>query len=159
MSASLGTWNSGILPGIFTLDNVADDVHHSNLSLSQDHRDFGKTGLDAALLNSKGFGGNNATAVVLGPHVAEEMLAKKHGEKTLTDWKKKREATIETANAWDSETTKGNNNPIYHFGKGVLDGETEDIQITDQSIQITGFEKSVDLKIPSAYPDMNIKKD
>ena len=36
--------------------------------------------MDIAFINSKGFGGNNATATVLSPKVTMQMLAKRHGD-------------------------------------------------------------------------------
>ncbi|NRB42646.1 MAG: beta-ketoacyl synthase, partial [Pseudomonadales bacterium] len=79
--SSLGMWNSGLFPGITTIDHLADDVHASHLNLSAEHTEVGKTGMDVGIINAKGFGGNNATATLLAPHIVEKMLAKKHGAK------------------------------------------------------------------------------
>src|SRR5690606_12915003 len=75
--ASLGVWKYGIIPGILTTERIADDVHQDNLQFLLQHKEVGVTGMDAVLLNSKGFGGNNATASILAPHVAMRMLNKK----------------------------------------------------------------------------------
>src|SRR5690606_13710675 len=57
LSISLGTWKYGYIPGIATMDKVADDVHTSNLRFEQDHIEVGADNLDSILLNAKGFGG------------------------------------------------------------------------------------------------------
>ena len=65
--STLGTWQHGIIPGITTIDKVADDVEHSNLSISCQHTHVKQHNLDVAILNAKGFGGNNASGVVASP--------------------------------------------------------------------------------------------
>ncbi|PVZ72145.1 hypothetical protein [Pelagibaculum spongiae] len=53
-----------------------------NISSKHQQRDD----IQAALLNAKGFGGNNATALVLTPSKTKQMLKKRHGEQMLADW-------------------------------------------------------------------------
>ena len=74
--ASLGVWQEGIIPGIVTSDAIADDVHQSHLDFMLQHREVGTEDMDAVFINSKGFGGNNATAAVMAPHVVRNMLRK-----------------------------------------------------------------------------------
>ena len=67
--SALGTFKYGILPGIKTIDKVADDVHQQRLSIS--NRDMRQDKpLEVCFINSKGFGGNNASGVVLSPRIA-----------------------------------------------------------------------------------------
>ena len=70
-------------PGIATIDHVASDVHDSHLAIQAAHHEVGIEGIDTVLLNSKGFGGNNASAVLMGPHVANQLMLKKHGAKAM----------------------------------------------------------------------------
>ena len=83
LASALGTFKYQIVPGIKTIDAVADDVHQQHLRIS--NRDLMRSDdpLEVCFINSKGFGGNNASAVVLAPSVVERMLRKRHGEATF----------------------------------------------------------------------------
>ena len=76
MSALLGIWESGWVPGIGSIDKLADDVQTDRLSFAL--RDVETAECSYALVNSKGFGGNNATATVLSPDVSRALLEKRH---------------------------------------------------------------------------------
>ena len=81
LSASLGMWRYGIIPGIASTESIAADVNQDNLDFLLEHRDVGNEGMDAVLINSKGFGGNNATASILAPHRLAHAREKAwHGE-------------------------------------------------------------------------------
>ncbi|HET8705576.1 MAG TPA: beta-ketoacyl synthase, partial [Pseudomonadales bacterium] len=151
MMASLGVWKHGLIPGIFTLDAIADDVHHSNLDLKQAHHEVGVTGMDSVLLNSKGFGGNNATAVILAPHVAEAMLTKKHGAAKFTQFKKNQEQTVSRANSYEQTAILGDLTPIYEFGHNVVEGEQ--LALSAKEIRIPGFEQAVSLAVENPYSE------
>ena len=49
--------------------------------------------LEVCFINSKGFGGNNASGVVLSPRIAEKMLRKRHGQAAFAAYVEKREQT------------------------------------------------------------------
>lgn len=93
--SELGTWRYGIVPGLASIEAVADDVHSSQLHLSTEHLNRGAKSLNIAFLNAKGFGGNNATATVLAPHIAEQLLERKHGMSQIQKWRDKVEGTRE----------------------------------------------------------------
>ena len=82
-TSALGTWQYGWIPGIATIDEPAEDVHHSHLRIAPEHIEVDPTSLDMALVNSKGFGGNNATGLLLAPHVAREIIAGRHGKAAM----------------------------------------------------------------------------
>ena len=75
-------WEQGIIPGITTTQSVAEDVFDENLKFLLDHREISEGEIDSVFINSKGFGGNNATAAVLSPAITKKMMLKKH-EKVL----------------------------------------------------------------------------
>ena len=81
--ASLGIWNDGIIPGITTIDEIADDVHNSHVDYLLKHKEVDPETIDSSFINSKGFGGNNATAAILSPFVVKDMLAKRHGKDAM----------------------------------------------------------------------------
>jgi acetoacetyl-[acyl-carrier protein] synthase len=152
LASALGTWRYGWIPGIGTIDKIADDVHDSNLDFITRHREIDPASMDAVLLNSKGFGGNNATGLVLSPFVARSMLEKKHGTRAYTEYLKRNEAVSMAAQDYDEQSSLGNVAPLYEFGKSVVEGQ--DLSISDREIRIPGFEKAVDLDLPNPYPDM-----
>jgi acetoacetyl-[acyl-carrier protein] synthase len=153
IAASLGAWHHGIIPGVTTVDRIADDVHHSHLDILLNHREFDPTQMDAALINSKGFGGNNATAAILAPHVTLSMLAKKHGKARLTAHANLNEAVREQTAAYDAATSTGKNALIYNFGVGVVEGDQ--LGLTDQAITIPGLSQPINLNVANPYEDMS----
>ena len=152
LAAILGTWQYGLIPGIATLDKVAEDVHQSNLYFSRDHIEIDTESHCAALINSKGFGGNNGTGVIISPQATRRMLESKHGRKKMTDHQKASVAVTEHADLYDQDAIKGLTSPIYRFGEGVL--EEKDLHLTERSIKVPGFKKRIRLDVPTPYPDM-----
>ncbi len=150
--ASLGVWHDGIIPGIVTSEQIASDVHQSHLDFILQHREINPSDMDSVFINSKGFGGNNATAAVLGPHVVEKMLAKKHGKQSMNNHGKLNEAVREKTLAYDESMIKGENSAIYNFGVGVIEGEQ--LTISRDSIAIPGQPNEVSLQVPNPYDDM-----
>jgi len=149
--ASLGVWHDGIIPGIVTSQTIADDVHIDNLDFMLEHREIDPTAVDSVFINSKGFGGNNATAAVLAPHITRQMLERKHGKDALVQHAKLNEAVNERIAAYDDSMIAGENSAIYQFGVGVIEGE--ELKITSSSISIPGQENEVSLDVPNPYSD------
>ena len=152
LAAVLGAWQDGWIPGITTIDELADDVHHSNLNFSRVHVEMDPQLMAAAFINAKGFGGNNATGLILSPHQTHEMLRKKHGGNAMKAHAERNESVCEAIADYDQQMTAGNIPPIYQFGQGVLEGE--DLSITEDSISIPGFEQAVSLALNNPFPDM-----
>jgi len=153
IAASLGAWEHGIIPGIKTVEQLADDVHHSHLDILLDHRQFDPAQMDATLINSKGFGGNNATATILSPSVTRKMLETKHGKSRLLA-RDERNAAVETSIAqYDAATTAGQNALIYNFGVGVIEGAQ--LTLSDQAINIPGLAQPISMVVPNPYEDMS----
>jgi acetoacetyl-[acyl-carrier protein] synthase len=149
--ATLGVWAHGIIPGIKTIDHIAGDVHDSNLQISSEHLQVGVEGIDSAILNAKGFGGNNASAPVFGPHIALRMLSKQRGEKTMTAWRARNEAVRERAQQYDDAACSGDINTIYKFDHGVL--HAGDLDFSKHAIAVPGFGHPVNLDFESPFSD------
>ena len=149
ITSTLGTWTHGVIPGIQTIDHIADDVYAENLRIAPEHLEVEPEAMDAALVNSKGFGGNNATGVVLSPSTTRRILDKRHGSKALTKASKKRESVVQRAWEYDQLATKTNPKAIYRFGQNVLEGE--DLKVSSVGIQIPGYQKDVDLEVDNPY--------
>ena len=149
---SLGVFKHGVIPGIKTIDKVADDVFDERLNISTTDIDKGAGNVDVAFLNSKGFGGNNATAIVLSPQVVNTMLAKRYSTEQIAAYESRREQVREKARAYDIAATQGNFDTIYHFGKDLID--ENEIQMTDKEIRIPGFSNPIDLNLSNRFKDM-----
>ncbi len=148
---SLGVWNDGIIPGIVTSEVIADDVHQTNLDFMLQHREVGPEAMDATLINSKGFGGNNATAAILAPHIVRKMLTKKHGNSAMAAHQALNEQVQDRVEAYDESMIQGENSTIYNFGVGVIEGE--ELQISETDISIPGQKNPVSLDVPNPYED------
>lgn len=148
--SALGTFRYGVIPGIKTVDKFADDVFKDHIALS--HSDVRRDDLEVCFINSKGFGGNNATGVLLSPAVAEKMLRKRHGEAAFADYQVRREATREAARQYDEAATQGRFDIIYNFGSDMIDEQA--IEISDQGIQVPGFSQTIAYKKDERFSDM-----
>ena len=149
---SLGVWQDGILPGITTSQAIADDVYQEGLSFQLQHQMYGKDYFDAALLNSKGFGGNNATAVLLSPQQAMKMLSKRYNEEQLAAYQEKNAEVAAEAESYNQAMIRGESLPIYKFGFNVLGGE--ELEITDKHISLPGYDMPVDLQLDNEFADL-----
>ena len=152
LTSALGTFADHIIPGISTIDRVAEDVHTDRLHFPLAHEAVEPGSLDAVLLNSKGFGGNNATGLVLSPEQTRRMLEARHGAGALTRWQRKNEAVSEASREYDAAMGEALQAPIYRFGEGVVDGL--DLTLSDASITIPGFANPVNLTMANPFEDM-----
>ena len=116
------------------------------------HVQFDPTQMDGAFINSKGFGGNNATALVLSPTVTLKMLERKHGAAAMKAYRRRNEPVKARLADYDARMSRGEVAPIYQFGEGVL--EAEDLTITDTQIRVPGYARPIDLDLGDPYPDM-----
>lgn len=148
---SLGIFNQGILPGIKTIDSIAEDVEAERLSFACHDRQLDHP-MDVVFLNSKGFGGNNATASVLSPQMTTKMLTKRHGERAMSNYKDKLEATQEQANGYHESYLRGDYRVKYHFGEQML--AEDQIELDDEHIQLPKYGKAIDLSDKNPYSDM-----
>lgn len=151
LAASLGVWKYGWIPGIKTIDHIASDVYQSNLNILMDHQYVGEKGIGmkAAILNSKGFGGNNASALVLSPHETMELLVSRHGEKAIGAYHKKNKPILARSQQIDAETCQGQERIIYSFGETVMDGSS--VSMTPTSITLSAFGQSIELPNVNPY--------
>ena len=153
LAAILGQWQYGIVPGITTVDHLAADVHTAHLRFPFDHVQAEVDSYVGAFVNSKGFGGNNATGFFLSPHRTRAMLEHRWGVSAMREWATRNIDVAAQATAYDESACNGTNSAIYQFGEGVLDGS--DLQFDANSITIPGFGQPVQLNMPNPYADMS----
>lgn len=147
--ATLGAFADGWIPGIFTLDQVAHDVHRRHLRFSQSHVECGRDAMAACLVNAKGFGGNNATALLLAPGEAHAMLQRRHGGQALRDWERRLDANRPALEAAEALADRGTPRMHYRFGEGVVAGE--DLAITPGGLLLPGLDAAAGFGAEGAY--------
>jgi acetoacetyl-[acyl-carrier protein] synthase len=113
--------------------------------------------LDVAILNAKGFGGNNASVALLSPQLSENMLKGRHGDKAWQAYLGRREQVQAAAAAYDDAACETGFNVHYQFGENVLDGG--DLDLTRSGISIKGWAEKVALDFESPYASWLPKQD
>jgi len=150
MAMALGVFSDNIMPGVTTIDKVADDVHSDRLNIATDHWHCGD--MDVAFINSKGFGGNNATAVVLSAKVTMTMMNKRYGEEAMDEYQQKLALVEQAQNEYRKRANQGEFNLIYKFGEGLLDENS--IEINEDSLSFTEFKHKIALPAENPFSDM-----
>ena len=141
---SLGTWDKGVIPGIHSTDQIADDVYNSNLNILMEHKIEDPSYFEAAFLNAKGFGGNNASALILSPDKTKMILEEKFSHSKMKSYHAKLVATKKETEKHNRSCLKGRYNVTYKFNENVLQGET-DVEIKKDSIRLKGFSQPIKL--------------
>ncbi|MAT49728.1 MAG: beta-ketoacyl synthase [Porticoccaceae bacterium] len=149
--AAIGAMRHGVVPGIKTGRAIAEDVYRDHLNIPLADLDLGAEALDGTFINAKGFGGNNATGVLLSPRRSESMLARRYSHQ-WSDYLKRREATRERARGYEQDADRGELRVIYRFGEGMI--ADEQVAITDREITVPGFGCPIPLTDPNPYDDM-----
>ena len=152
ISTTLGIWHHGILPGITTIAGIAADVRQDHLAFSTEHREVDIAEQKYAIINSKGFGGNNASASLMSPLATKRMLQTRYSGQAWKKWEQANERVRERQQAYDDGMIAGTVSPVYKFDHGVLgDG---DVEVGAQ--QLTIGRHTVRLDQVSPYDDMKI---
>ena len=149
--AALGTFKYDLIPGIKTITQVASDVHQQRARFPLQVLDVSATKMDVAFINSKGFGGNNATAVVLSPRKVDSMLAARYGDK-FQDYLLQREKTRAAAADYAERADAAELNVIYRFGDDLINDA--EVTISRRELRLPGFAQSVLFKTENPWPDM-----
>ena len=150
--SSLGIFDSGIFPGVNTIDHIADDVHHSHLNIPMQHVEVGEQGLDIGVINAKGFGGNNASATLIAPHIVNKMLDNRYSSSELLQHSLLNEGVREQAQGYDEKALSGDPQTIYKFDHGVCDENS--VHFEGDTLSIDGFEQPVSLNVTSVYANL-----
>ncbi|MEP6390714.1 MAG: beta-ketoacyl synthase [Halioglobus sp.] len=152
ITATLGSWACGLIPGITTIDGLADDVKAQHLAFSREHREIDPEQQRYAIINAKGFGGNNATATMLSPSIVNRMLQARYSRSEWTAWERANETVREAQETYDNEVIAGDMGPVYKFDHGVL-GDN-DVELNEHEVIVDG--RSVSLDLESPFDDMHV---
>jgi acetoacetyl-[acyl-carrier protein] synthase len=150
--SALGCFKYGIIPGIKTIDSPAEDVYQQHLSFATHDRRVDPQALEVCFINSKGFGGNNASALVLAPQVVERMLRKRYGEAAFAAYCARREQTRAAAREYDQQALQGQLQIIYNFGHDLIDDQK--IELGSEGVKVPGFAQPLLFKQDDRYSDM-----
>jgi acetoacetyl-[acyl-carrier protein] synthase len=108
--------------------------------------------MDIAFINSKGFGGNNATATLFSPAVTLAMMEKRHGSEAIASYQAKAEIVEQARIKYQTLADNGDFQIIYRFGDGTL--MDDDVNITDEDISVSGFANKIVLPATNPFADM-----
>ncbi|WP_277749123.1 beta-ketoacyl synthase [Serratia plymuthica] len=139
--SSLGTFKYGILPGIKSVDQISPQVNDARLLIPTQDRPLSADQAQIAFINSKGFGGNNATGVVYSPQLTAQWLRKRHGEQAFADYRQRRRQVEQQVAAYDAAASRGELNVIYLFGQHGMN--EDEVKIDMNGITMPGFEQPI----------------
>jgi acetoacetyl-[acyl-carrier protein] synthase len=108
--------------------------------------------MDVAFINSKGFGGNNATATLLSPDVTISMMEKRYSAEEIASYKEKLVSVEAKQKVYQEKADNAQFELIYKFGIGVLGDD--DIEINSDKISMTGFTNTIELPTENPFDDM-----
>ena len=146
LTASLGAFAMQIVPGIQKTKEIAPDVETSGLDFVMESR---KQPISAALINAKGFGGNNATAAVLSPSATKKLLKARHGHVEINGSDEVRQRQEDYQHKIDQGTIQ----ILYNYGENIVEGS--DLDINANSIDVPGFGSTLQLNLAKIkYSDL-----
>ncbi|HGM5488931.1 TPA: beta-ketoacyl synthase [Serratia fonticola] len=137
----LGTFKYGILPGIKSVSQISPQVNDARLFIPTQDRPLPQERARVAFINSKGFGGNNATGVVYSPQLTARWLRKRHGEQAFADYQQRNQQVQERVAAYDAAASRGELNVIYKFG--LHEVNEDEVKIDMNGITMPGFEQPI----------------
>lgn len=151
MAIALGVFSHNIMPGITTIDEIASDVHNEHLNIATEH--YYCHEMDVAFINSKGFGGNNATATVLSAKVSLSMLTKRYSAEAIAAYHDKLSTVEQAQQQYCDKANNGEFDIIYRFGQGLIDEDT--MEITQDSVTFAEFDQHIALPSDNPFADMS----
>jgi len=149
--SALGTFKYQTIPGIKTITEVAPDVAQERLRFPLQDLDVSGNKMDVAFINSKGFGGNNATALVLSPTKVEEMLAVRYADQ-FNQYLALRKVTRAAAAEYAVQADAAQLDVIYRFGEPLI--EEVGVTISTEGVHIPGFARDVTFSRENPWQDM-----
>lgn len=136
LAVSLSAFALQQVPGIQTTEAIAADVVQQGLEFQLQ---TSTRPLQAALINAKGFGGNNATAAVLSPEATARLLRTRFGDLAVEGAPQVQDRQAR----YHREVGRGTIEILYHYGERVVEGA--DLALTDQQVTVPGFGQPIAL--------------
>tara|TARA_B110000977_G_scaffold166506_1_gene214411 strand:+ start:2730 stop:4535 length:1806 start_codon:yes stop_codon:yes gene_type:complete len=148
--SALGTFKYGLIPGIKTVDEIAKDVHQKRLNFLLNDT-MTATKMEVSFINSKGFGGNNASAVLLSADKANAMLGQRYTSR-FAQYIEQRETTRKNAEDYAVQADRGSLAVIYRFGEQLIDEKA--VAITPTGMSIPGCSRKIEFNFKNLWRDM-----
>ena len=138
---TLGSWNYGVLPGNTTASEIAPDVQQSQLTIPLRHTKVSAEDIPVCFINSKGFGGNNASAWVLSGQASREHLQDTVPESTWHNYIAKNESIRAKQQAYLTAIAQ-ENLPLPYRDK-ENQPEPDDIELSAEGMKLPGWAERV----------------
>ena len=148
--SALGTFKYGLIPGIKTVNEIAKDVHQKRLNFLLNDT-MTATKMEVCFINSKGFGGNNASAVLLSADKANAMLGQRYTSR-FAQYIEQRETTRKNAEDYAVQADRGSLAVIYRFGEQLIDEKA--VAITPTGMSIPGCSRKIEFNFKNLWQDM-----
>ena len=148
--SALGTFKYGLIPGIKTVDEIAKDVHQKRLNFLLNDT-MTATKMEVSFINSKGFGGNNASAVLLSADKANAMLGQRYTSR-FAQYIEQRKTTRKNAEDYAVQADRGSLAVIYRFGEQLIDEKA--VAITPTGMSIPGCSRKIEFNFKNLWQDM-----
>jgi len=152
MISTLGSWKNNLIPGITSTPELAENVYKENVEFLLQNKKFKDGEFDFAVLNAKGFGGNNGTALVASPAKTMKMLESKYSKKEIKAYLIKKQKIDDQLNQLKQEILQGDTDSRYIFGENVIDG-MNDFEIETDKITNKLNKEIFDLNSNLPYKD------
>ena len=152
MISTLGSWKNNIIPGITSTPELAENVHKENVRFLLKNKRIEDDEFDFAVLNAKGFGGNNGTSLVASPFQTMKMLESKYSKSDIQKYLKKKSKIDDQLNDSKQEILQGDTKSRYIFGESVIDG-MNDFDIEADKITNKSNKEIFDLNSTLPYKD------
>ncbi|HBB53222.1 MAG TPA: beta-ketoacyl synthase [Legionellales bacterium] len=150
LAATLGAWQYGVLPGIETIDHIASDVYQDNLNFLMQHRVLNQAAdMKGCIINAKGFGGNNASALIMSPEYTKSLLEQRFGQASLKKHATSLEKTLQTVSENDDKICRGEEELVYHFGDQMMG--MEDVHLGTSKVKLKNFVSGIELPQINPY--------
>lgn len=153
LMVALGMWQHGLVPGIHSANCIASDVYTNSLKILTQHMEIDTKNVPFAILNSKGFGGNNASAVIISPETTKQMLKNKYGGAMINQWQHKNIEVQQNSDEYETKYCQGKISPVYKFGKEVIDPS----DITLKETVLTLKNQKISLQTEHSYTDYIVR--
>ena len=152
MISALGSWKNNLIPGITTTPAIAENVYTKNVNFLLEDMEFADKEYEFAILNAKGFGGNNGTALVASPSKTMEMLQTKYSAASIKKYHSTNESIKMQLSENKNEILSGKIKSRYIFGENVIDG-MNDFHVDSDQITNTITHEKFDLDSTLPYKD------
>lgn len=130
---SLGCFEYGVIPSIQNVDQTADDIHQSHLNILTQPLESDQP-MHVSFLNSKGFGGNNATGILISKDKTLDFIRSRYAEQEWKSYRAKNSEVQSASSDYFHQAQHGKLDTIYNFGKDIID--ENDINISQDSLRI-----------------------